>query len=328
MFEGIEVAYGTLVSYDEVAHHSGIDRPDALRVLSQIDRQIRWVARASGITPRHYDVVVLSDHGQSQGATFRQRYGMTLNEFVTSLLSAEYAPEPPAHPDEGIDRVGVLVSQLAQTEYRRAQLLQRAIGNLLAGRPGGARSERKPVATTDRKTVVCASGNLGLIYFAEWPGRLTLEQLEGRFPGFVAGLVEHPGIGFVLAQSAADGPIVLGKAGRCRLRDSFVEGENPLAPFGPRAADHLRDVSDYPCQADLVVNSSFDPSTGDIAAFEELVGSHGGLGGWQNRPFLLYPTRLAPGGQIPELIGAPAVHRAIRAWREMATVAHRSGDPR
>ncbi len=49
-----------------------------------------------------------------------------------------------------------------------------------------------------------------------------------------------------------------------------------------------------------------------MAAFEELVGSHGGLGGTQSHPFLLHPVSLAVPEQ--ELVGAEAVHRELRRW--------------
>ncbi len=316
MFEGIEVAYSTLVSYDEVAHHSGIDRPDAIRVLHQIDGQIRWVSKACELAPRRYDVVVLSDHGQSQGATFRQRYGITLHDLVTSLLSAEYAPAPATHHDEGIERINVLVSQLARAERNRARILRRALRSRTSDGLIDLRRRPKADARNRHRTVVCASGNLGLIYFTEWPERLTLEAIESRFPGLVRGLVEHPGIGFVMAWSESRGPVVLGKCGAHYLQDGSLEGTDPLAPFGPNAARHLQEVSVYPCQGDLVVNSLYDPVTGEVAAFEELVGSHGGLGGLQNQPFLLFPARFDLSDPSSELIGAPAIYRMFQTWRD------------
>ena len=316
MFEGIDVAYSTLVSYDEVAHHSGIDRSDARRVLRQIDGQIRWVSKAVAFAPRRYDVVVLSDHGQSQGATFRQRFGMTLHDLVTALVAEEYAPAPATHQDEGIERINVLVNQLAWAERMRSRILRwlfrtRTSDGLIDLRPRAKRQEAKPP-----KTVVCASGNLGLIYFTEWSERLSLEDMESRFPGLVSGLVQHPGIGFVMAYSTGKGSVVLGKSGAYYLRDDSVVGDDPLAPFGPNAARHLREVSEYPCQGDLVVNSLYDPATGDVAAFEELVGSHGGLGGPQNQPFLFYPSWLDLDRPPTDLIGAPSIYQTFQAWRK------------
>ena len=60
-----------------------------------------------------------------------------------------------------------------------------------------------------------------------------------------------------------------------------VEGEDPLAPFGPNAADHVRRTDAFPHCPDIVVNSTLLGRPDEVAAFEELVGSHGGLGGGQ-----------------------------------------------
>ena len=68
--------YTTFLAYDEVAHHSGIERADTLAVLAKVDRQIGRIELAAAEAPRPYRLIVLSDHGQSQGATFLQRYGL------------------------------------------------------------------------------------------------------------------------------------------------------------------------------------------------------------------------------------------------------------
>src|SRR4051794_16584624 len=46
MYAGLPVAYTTFLAYDEVAHHSGIERHDALSTLRQVDRQIGRMAAA------------------------------------------------------------------------------------------------------------------------------------------------------------------------------------------------------------------------------------------------------------------------------------------
>jgi hypothetical protein len=61
------------------------------------------------------------------------------------------------------------------------------------------------------------------------------------------------------------------------------------------------------------VNSGVDPGTGEVAAFEDLVGCHGGLGGWQSRAVLIHPADWPAG---PELVGADAVHRQLVGWLE------------
>src|SRR5205807_3138845 len=82
MMNGRPVVYATFSSYDEVAHHSGLERADTLEALRKLDEQFRRIERARRYAPRPYELVVLSDQGQTQGATFRQRNGYDLAERV------------------------------------------------------------------------------------------------------------------------------------------------------------------------------------------------------------------------------------------------------
>jgi len=157
-----------------------------------------------------------------------------------------------------------------------------------------------------------ASGNLGLITFPREPGRVTLEQLAVRRPGLVDALRTHDGIAFVMGRSEVDGAVVLGPRGSRRLRDDHVEGEDPLAQFHEHAADHVRRTDGFAHCPDLLVNSCYWEELDEVAAFEELVGSHGGLGGGQSHPFVLFPRDL-PWPDEP-VLGAPAVHGVFRGW--------------
>jgi len=58
-----------------------------------------------------------------------------------------------------------------------------------------------------------------------------------------------------------------------------------------------------------------------VAAFEELIGSHGGLGGTQSKPFILHPSEWDLGKE--EIVGAENVCRIFK--REMANVSTMSG---
>ena len=60
--------------------------------------------------------------------------------------------------------------------------------------------------------------------------------------------------------------------------------------------------------------STVDPVTGEVPAFEELVGNHGGLGGSQREPFLLYPSVFDPGNE--EIVGAGHMHDVLKGWIE------------
>ncbi len=82
MMKGRPAVYATFSSYDEVAHHSGLERADTLEALRKLDQQFGRIDRARRYASRPYEIVVLSDHGQTQGATFKQRNGYSLEELV------------------------------------------------------------------------------------------------------------------------------------------------------------------------------------------------------------------------------------------------------
>jgi uncharacterized membrane protein YvlD (DUF360 family) len=323
MFEGVGTVYTTFLSYDEVAHHSGIDRPDAMKQLTKLDQQVRQVMNARPFVHRQYEVIILSDHGQTMGATFRQRYGFTLGEFVNRLLGSQSAITEQLGGDEAIANINLLTSQLASSDRWAAKRLR----DVVRGRTDeqgmvelfDEHEEALTHGATDgdprAQTVVVASGNLGLIYFTHWQERLTAEQIAAEFPGFLIALASHPGIGFIVVRSEQDGLIAVGREGVYDLERDTFEGQNPLSNFGPNAALHLRDLDTYPCMPDVLINSFFDPVKDEGAAFEELVGFHGGLGGEQTMPFLMYPAHLQD-GELPPIIGAPEVYQVIRRWQE------------
>ncbi len=123
--EGVPVSYATFVGYDEVAHHSGIREPDALAVLKRHDRQLERLERAVSQAPRPYHLVVLSDHGQTQGAPFRQRYDETLEELVQGAL-AQGDVHAPAAVDEAWGDVGAVLADARQDPGLGGRALARA----------------------------------------------------------------------------------------------------------------------------------------------------------------------------------------------------------
>ena len=79
----------------------------------------------------------------------------------------------------------------------------------------------------------------------------------------------------------------------------------------------MRRTDGFPHCPDIVLNSTYWQDTDEVAAFEELVGSHGGMGGSQSFPFLLHPVELEP---PPEPLrrcrgGPPAAPPLARAAR-------------
>jgi Type I phosphodiesterase / nucleotide pyrophosphatase len=285
MARGAPAVYCDLVDYDEVAHHAGPARPESMRQLESLDRMLGVIERLGPEAARPYRIVVLSDHGQSQGATFRQRHGETLEHAVQRFC----APDP-------ADAPASLAEATAVPEFPSA-----------------------PVAPL----LVVPSGNLALIYLTRFPRRLDRAAIDREYPQLISGLAGHPGVGLVVVDD--DGPVAIGAAGSHRLVEDTVQGVDPLLPYGPHARADLLRHQEAAHIGDLVLISSVDPVTDEVAAFEELVGSHGGLGGWQTDAMLVHPAEwhITQG----DLLGPDAVHRQLVDWLEALGLRSRTAVP-
>ena len=235
MMRGRPAVYATFSSYDEVAHHSGLERADTLEALRKLDDHFGQVERARRYAPRPYEIVVLSDHGQTQGATFKQRNGYGLDELVERSLSRGDVAGI-AGGDEQSSMVGHAFTEATGKEQKRPKN-----------------------DVSDRDVVVLGSGNLGLVYLMEERRRLTLEEIEERHPQLVPALREHPHVGWLLVRSSEHGAVALGAGGAHYLQDGRVEGEDPLAPFSPHAPQHLLRTDGFEHVADIMVGSFYDP---------------------------------------------------------------------
>ena len=285
------------VDYDEVAHHAGGNRLESLKVLESLDEVLNVLEQVAADAPRRYHFVVVSDHGQSLGAPFADLYGQSLGD-----LCGELTKQDVVSLEENVEswgRVGSVVDDLAgdsiggQTAARASTRLQNR-----------ASPDQDPTAGD---LVVLGSGNLGLVY-VPGPERLVREQIEERWPRLLPGLAATPGIGFIAVQSRTQGNVVIGADGYRLLDDNSVSGVDPLASFPAHAAWALLRAMEMPSAPDIYVNSSVDPATLEVSAFEGLVGSHGGLGGWQDRGLFLAPSNLLDGVDL-EIRGAEQLHQ-------------------
>jgi uncharacterized membrane protein YvlD (DUF360 family) len=293
LMKGRPAVYATFSSYDEVAHHSGLERADTLEALRKLDQQFGRIDNAIRYAARPYHVVVLSDHGQTQGATFKQRNGYGFNELVERSVESGSVTEI-----MGGDEQNAMVGHAA-TEA--------------TGIGGQAKEKRAKNDVSDRQVVVLGSGNLGLVYLMEEKRRLTLEEIESRHPRLIPALREHPHVGWILVRSEEHGPVALGGEGIHYLADGRIEGKDPLAHFSPNAPRHLARTDGFSNVADIMAGSFYEPELETGCAFEELISFHGGLGGPQTRAFVLAP-KVLPFPREP-LVGAAAVHELLLGWR-------------
>ena len=294
VMRGSPAIYMTFMGYDEIAHHAGPDSPDAFNSLKGFDRSLaRILDVIDRKAPRPYDIFILSDHGQSYGATFRQRAGYTLGEFLDSIARGRSFVTEISDGESIRHHVSAVLTEM-ETLYgqggkgrRRADVIGRA------GKTLGKRV--KPVDTdvpSDTDMLVLVGGNLANVYFPQIEGKVTAVELEQLYPGLLENLVAHPDIGLVVTYTETGLPWVIGKSGARNLADGSITGDlDPLSHYGREElrAKQIRRVAEFPNAGDLIIISNID-DLGHVAAFEELIGSHGGIGGQQTDAFLFHPA--------------------------------------
>ena len=324
MYRGAPVIYVDYTDYDEIAHHSGPERGETFDALDGVDKAIATLEKAAAAAPRPYRFVVVSDHGQSLGSTFLQRYGKTLADVIHELMGGETNVEEATARVEEWGQTNAMLSEMTQVKgvtggiARRALRSQTEDGVVGLGPSGeeatpGASGRGKEAPAERPDLIAIASGNLGLVYFPQMPGRVTLEQLAEAYPGLLDALSGHAGIGAMLIRSEGHGSIVIGHAGINFLEENRVEGVDPVAQYSGRAREAFLRLDGMDYVPDLSVISLYDPEFDEVAAFEELIGSHGGLGGPQTQPIIMHPAEWK---LDEEIVGAPAVYRQIRRWAE------------
>ena len=387
--------YATYMGYDEIAHHSGVEDYDAFYALRQIDKQFKRLEKAIEKSPRDYKLIILSDHGQSNGFTFKQMYDISLNDLVSELLPENISIHGILHSnddffrkkysikpyfDERVDRIDDRIDntidnakeRIGNTKERidtrvdnakeridtRVDNAKERIDTSIDLHPleslsnikdktkiseyveklrtdnrffGGEESfteklnnistdldlniklsNKTTVSEETAQTMVLASGNLGLIYFTDWSNRMSYEQIEDAFPRLLNQLAHHDGIGFVMVNSRIYGSIVLSGDNVFYLEKEEYYGDHFLDKYGDNIVKKLKRTDKFEHVPDILVNSDYDVDANEVYAFEELIGSHGGAGGDQQYPFILYPSKW---NLDEEIFGAENVYKFFK--REM-----------
>ena len=290
MIGDIDVAYSTYLGYDEIAHHSGVRDNDAWFALREMDKQIKHLTDANKYCPRDYQFVIQSDHGQKNGATCSQRYGETFEDFVKSLLPEDMT---------------MFAKMTSNDDHFAGDYTPFSRKNKKIKKEKEEQQE-----LSDSEVIVLASGNLAMIYLTQWSQRLTYEELNNFFPELIPGIINNEYVGFILVKSQEHGDLAIGKNGTYYLDSGEIEGENPLKGFGNNIVRHLKRTSSFEHTPDILVNSFYDEEANEVCAFEELVGSHGGAGGDQSKPFILYPSSWKVSDE--EIIGAENIYKLIK----------------
>jgi hypothetical protein len=315
VIRGAPAIYTLYAGYDEIAHHSGPYTNDTSISLRQFDKQVARIKKViEEKASRPYELLILSDHGQSFGPTFKQRYGMGILDFIQQNLPGHVTAVATGGGDDGTIGVSAMMDELQNIQEQKQggrvatavfNSTQRTVERSLAQQTSF--QEVKPA-----KVTLCYGGNGALVYFDLFPRKIKLTELNEAYPGMVDALVQHEGIGFVIAYDEDFEAIAYGKNGARNLHTGDVVGEDPLAPFGDvdLRAWQLHRMANFDNCGDLILNSTLYPD-GTVAALEELIGNHGGLGGEQTDAYLFHPGDL----QVPQTRSAEDIMHLLDSRR-------------
>ncbi len=295
--------YLTWPGYDEVAHHSGPWTEDAFKDLARYDNVLQRIRHTiKNEAPVHYDMIVLSDHGQSFGPTFLMRYDLTLKQFIELHLPEGTTVEVSMGGDTGTMGISQATAELANVQSKdggssTAKTLAKQ-GKKLTKEDSAKERARIAAQATQADVTAYGSGNLAQVYFNLFDRKITMPELEAAYPGMVGSLLAHEGIGLVCGYLDDGTPMALGKEGVRNLHTGTVEGVDPMLMYAPKEghgastveirAWQTRRVMDFPHAGDLMVISTVYED-GTVAALEELIGNHGGMGGEQTDAFIFHP---------------------------------------
>jgi hypothetical protein len=322
IYWGARAIYLNNVAYDEVAHQFGPTHPAVFRSIKAIDRQVAQIDKMlSRYGQRPYDLFILSDHGMSPSVPFKQRFNQSLGDYILQQIGQPLIlDERWGAPEHALTQAQFLVEELRGLEERlspRSAAVVRAAREYVNRRlPGGlaeeprARSSRAhrdargdrdhwdPARHSD--IAVRVSGPLAHVYFNVSDRRLNLSDIALLYPTLLTRLIEHPGIGLVVGREGEE-TVMVGREGTLSVQKDLdgLRGSNPLSGLSdpPVQAAWIDRVASMPHAGDLMLLGAWN--NGTVVAFEDQMGTHGGLGGPQGKPFILYPAEMElPSGTI------------------------------
>ncbi len=303
IYRGVPFVYLNYSGYDEVAHHRGPNKAFAKLVLRGIDRQVARIVHATErYGARPYDVILLSDHGQSTTIPWEHLHGQSLTEFILDNAATTRLLRLGAdHRSKQVGRALAFTAWLREVEW----MLPRSLGRLVQSAAGWM-SERLPDEaagidwTADGELMVAPTGSLAHVYFTASPAPLKVDQIRREHAGLIEALVAHPSISAVAARCEVEGHsegavVIMSSRGTLRVDAhgrSELSGEHPLDVFmdGRELVDDVVRLASMPHAGDLVLFSAKDH--GRVVNFQVEMGSHGGLHLDEQSGFVMVPPNV------------------------------------
>ncbi len=293
IYAGVPAIYTTYSGYDELAHHFGPGSKPALKNLKYTDQRIGEILRILRHAPgADYQVVILSDHGQTPGYPFRERFGATLGEAVSAFLRENQHAAVAAGPLEFTRvQLGYLQEELHTRQRGWRYRTYRSTRNFLQRRIRELVPETLKI-DLQGGVVITYSSSLAHLYFTGEQRRLSWQEIEVAQPLLLRFLSRHKGIGFAMAAGENGEICIFHRDGRLMLAPESAPTPAEiefLRPYGDPAAllpELCRFAGGETC-GDLILFGAYDGR--EIVCFDDQVGGHGSVGGEQLRPFILLP---------------------------------------
>jgi hypothetical protein len=227
-----------------------------LNIFEGLDNHIKRIDRSRLYAKKKYELIILSDHGQTRAIPFQRKTGQSFSDYISSLVSPDY-------------KVRVCF-------------------------PGVF--EEKKCREGEKNVLLFYSSPLVNLYITPpQQKRVYLSQIAQRLPRLLNQLSHHPELSFILAKQGEQSLLFHGKnrvifstqghvvSGNYQsLLDQFEEPEIVIRQIGY--------FSTFPAIGDLVLFGRYE--SGLITTFEDHMGAHGSLGGDQGYPFIMYSKHL------------------------------------
>lgn len=295
VYVGTPRIYTTYSGYDEIAHHFGPASWPALKNLRYIDRRIGEIIRAIEHVPgADYLLVILSDHGQTPGYPFQNRFGATLGDAVSAFLRENQTASVSSGSLEfSRAQMGYLHDELEARKSNWRHRIYRRTKNHLQKKIQALVPETLKI-DPEGGVVITYSSSLAHLYITGSKGPLNWKEVEQAQPLLLRFLQKHKGIGFVLARGEApDTLMIFHSLGKICVTETprFPQYELEfLRPYGApyELLEQLYRFGLGSRCGDLVLFGALDEE--GIACFDDQVGGHGSVGGEQSRPFIILPV--------------------------------------
>ena len=323
--------YTTYGGYDELAHHFGPTSRAALTNLRHIDRRIAEVYRMMRLgASRWYDLIILSDHGQTAARPYARHFGGTLGEDIARHLQTE-----PVRVSKGPDAFWSRHTQYVTREVRMSPLA-RVPGVRPAARAMERHIERHALLAMLQPdsvyvneqagaVVACSSCLAHLYLLADGPQRMDYDRIRRLYPGLIPYLCQHTGIGPFFVRQAPGCWLVMEAENRAELRAGElhnVVGLDPLRSVDPEH-DAIRELwrfLNFSNVGDVILFGRYDGRR--VVCFDDQVGAHGSFGGPQGRPFIMLPRGHNANREMLRGYGA-IYRRVLRPYLEEACAENR-----